>query len=115
MSMSAPGPILPAISTLLDHLAEVAKARAELLPREEGALAVMKLAMERLADLGWRDALYAPKDGTPFDAIEAGSIGIHTCVYLGKWPDGAFFYEEAGDLWPARPAMFRLKESGEGK
>lgn len=115
MSMPAPGPIPPTIAALLDHLAAASKARAEIMPCEDGALAVMKVAMERLADLGWRDAVYAPKDGTPFDAIEAGSIGIHTCVYLGKWPEGGFFYEEAGDLWPARPAMFRMKELGEGK
>lgn len=64
-------------------------------------------AVNALKRLGWRDAVYCPKDGSPFDAIEAGSTGIHRCHYFGEWPNGHYFVEEAGDLWPSRPILFR--------
>lgn len=86
--------------------------RADQMPDEQAALQVMFSAWERLKELGWREAMYCPKDGTAFDAIEAGSTGIHTCFYEGEWPDGHWWIAEAGDLWPARPILFRAKKEG---
>lgn len=83
--------------------------RAVLMPNERTCLLVMFNAYDRLHELGWRDAIYCPKDGTAFDAISAGSTGIGDCCYLGEWPNGGFFVAEAGDLWPANPILFRLK------
>ena len=56
---------------------------------------------------GWKEIAYAPKDGTPFEVITVGSIGIFRARWLGKDND-LLFVEEAGDLWPARAMLFRL-------
>ncbi len=57
-----------------------------------------------LAD-GWREINYAPKDGTVFEAIEPGSTGIHDTF----WMDCSFWVPEAGDAYPSRPILWRLK------
>ncbi|HYH38548.1 MAG TPA: hypothetical protein VD860_10050 [Azospirillum sp.] len=85
------------------------RARAEHMPDEAAALKVMFQAWRRLKDLGWREVMYCPKDGTVFDCIEAGSTGIHDCSYLGAWPNGHWIVHEGGDLWPSSPILFRLK------
>lgn len=77
------------------------------MPTEQDALKVMFSAWERLKQLGWREAIYCPKDGTPFEVIEAGSTGIHTAHYEGAWPKGSWWVREAGDLWPSRPILYR--------
>ena len=88
---------------------EAAKAkRAEDMPDEAAALSQMLDAHQRLKELGWSEAIYCPKDGTIFDAIEAGSSGIHKCHYSGQWPDGSWWIHSHGDLWPSRPILFRL-------
>lgn len=90
--------------------AMAAKARrAEQMPDEETALRVMHDAHQRLRELGWQDAIYCPKDGTPFDAIEAGSTGIHDCYYHGEWPKGSWWIMADGDTWPSRPILFRQR------
>ena len=81
---------------------------ADEMPDDEAALAVMGRAYERLRKLGWRNACYCPKDGSTFEVIEAGSIGIHRAHYEGEWPDGCWWIHEDGDLWPSRPILFRL-------
>ena len=58
--------------------------REEDMPTEQDALEVMFEAYQRLKELGWNNAIYCPKDGTMFDAIEAGSTGIHDCSYRGE-------------------------------
>lgn len=60
-----------------------------------------------LKALGWQEAKYCPKDGSPFEVIEAGSTGIHRCHYSGEWPDGTYWIEDTNDLWPSRPILFR--------
>lgn len=88
--------------------AEAAKAaRADAMPTEKEALDVMFEAYQRLQELGWREAIYCPKDGSPFLAIEAGSTGIHDCAYIGEWPTGSWEIIEADDLWPSRPILFK--------
>lgn len=42
------------------------KKRAEDMPDEKAAVAAMFEAWLRLKELGWREAEYCPKDGTPF-------------------------------------------------
>jgi hypothetical protein len=89
--------------TLLRH-------REKTMPDEHVALAHMFAAFERLRDFGFREIMYCPKDGTIFDAVEAGSTGIHRCHYDGDWPKGTWWIHDAGDLWPARPILYRLIE-----
>jgi hypothetical protein len=80
---------------------------AQAMETEQDALRVMFAAWERLRQLGWNDAIYCPKDGSSFHVIEAGSTGIHTAHYEGKWPDGSWWVSEAGNLWPSRPILWR--------
>lgn len=94
--------------------AERAKAeRARRMPTEHEALHAMWSAYQRLRELGWNAIMYCPKDGSTFDAIEAGSTGIHSCCYVGEWPDGSWWIAEAGDLWPAHPILYRLANRAE--
>lgn len=87
------------------------QARADLMPTEQDAIWLMNQAHLRLKELGWREAIYCPKDGSEFDAIEPGSTGIHKTVYSGKWPDGGWLVADAGDLWPSHPVLYRPSEA----
>jgi len=80
--------------------------RARYMPNIEAALTLMTQAHHRLKELGWREAMYCPKDGTNFEVIEAGSSGIHVCHYHGEWPNG-WWISDAGDLWPSHPILWR--------
>jgi hypothetical protein len=86
---------------------EVERDRAERWPTDQHAISAMTDAFHRLKTLGWREAMYCPKDGTAFEVIEAGSSGIHTCHYDGEWPTGTWWVHGEGDLWPSRPILFR--------
>ena len=86
--------------------------RASDMPDEKAALRTLADAVERLKELGWRDAIYCPKDGSMFDAIEAGSTGIHRCYYAGEWPKGSWWVVD-GDTWPSRPILYRLDPEAE--
>ncbi|KPH74068.1 hypothetical protein [Bosea vaviloviae] len=92
--------------------ASSAKLAADM-PTEGDALRELGRAYERLRQLGWSDAIYCPKDGSEFDAIEAGSTGIHRCQYEGDWPNGRWWIADAGDLWPSRPILYRLDPEAE--
>jgi len=94
-----------------DVFAERDAARAELMPTEQDAIKLMSEAFTRLKDLGWREAIYCPKDGSEFDIVEAGSTGIHKAHYSGDWPDGSWWVADAGDLWPSRPTLYRPTEA----
>lgn len=80
--------------------------RARLMPDMDAALMLMVEAHNRLRELGWREAMYCPKDGTSFEVIEAGSGGIHVCHYHGEWPNG-WWISADGDLWPSHPILWR--------
>jgi hypothetical protein len=82
--------------------------RAVQMPDDSAALNILHGAYQRLMDLGWREAVYCPKDGTVFEVIEAGSCGIHRCHYSGEWPKGGWWLYDSGDLYPSRPILFRL-------
>jgi len=93
---------------------DAAKAkRAADMPTEKDALNVMHEAYSRLRELGWREAIYGPKDGTWFQAIEAGSTGVFQCQYNGEWPKGSWWIADAGDLWPAHPILHKLSPEDE--
>lgn len=95
--------------------ADAAKAkRAEAMPDEASALRAMHDAHTRLTELGWREAIYCPKDGSPFDVIEAGGTGVHRAYYEGEWPTGRWWITSPdGDQWPSRPILFRLDPEAE--
>lgn len=72
--------------------AEKAKADAAAeMPLTTDALRVMQRGRSRLRELGWKEAQYCPKDGTPFAVIEYGSTGIFEAWYNGDWPDGRVY------------------------
>ena len=89
--------------------------RRRRIPDQDAALRLMTDAHIRLRELGWRDVIYCPKDGTWFEVIEAGSGGIHRCQYRGDWPDGGWWIQGDGDLWPSTPILFRLYPEDEAK
>lgn len=82
--------------------------RAVDMPTEQDAINTLWSAYQRLKELDWNDAIYCPKDGSSFDVIEAGSTGIHSCVYVGDWPDGMWLIN--GDD-PSRPILYRRTEA----
>ena len=70
-------------------------------------------AVQGLKACGWREIEYCPKDGTRFLAICAGSTGVHPHRYSGEWPNGSWWAEASGDLWPSRPALWKPMPSNE--
>jgi hypothetical protein len=94
---------------------EAARAKREAdMPTEQDALNALGQAYQRLSELGWRDAIYCPKDGSQFQVIEAGSTGVHDCTYDGEWPKGTWWVHD-GDTWPSRPILFRLYPADQAK
>jgi hypothetical protein len=78
--------------------------------REAGEVKLLEQMNDALNGLkagGWADAVYCPKDGTRFLAIEAGSTGVFPCYYQGEWPNGSWWAEAHGDLWPSRPVLWK--------
>ncbi len=66
-------------------------------------------AFNQLRTLGWREMMYAPRDGTPVQIIELGSTGIHEACWMSFDHGslnicGSFFAD--GD-YPSRPALWR--------
>ena len=84
------------------------KHRADMMPTEQDAIAVMFKAWERLKELGWREAAYAPRDGRTLEFIEAGSTGVH----VGHRDEKYTWLHDAGDLWPSHPILFREAAAG---
>jgi len=84
--------------------------RAERLPDTRSCLSSMLDARERLIELGWREMSGFPTDGaTSFWIVEVGSTGVHDAVYLGEYPNGYFFVQAGGDLWPTKPILWKPK------
>lgn len=96
--------------------ADARKAKREQdMPDERAAINALFEAWLRLKELGWREAVYCPKDGTQFQAIETGSAGIHPCFYSGEWPDGYWMLGEGMDCGPSRPILFKLHPEDEAR
>lgn len=92
-----------------DAIARTLAVRAAKMPTDQAAIEQLNEAYRRLQDLGWKEAIYCPKDGSDFDVVEAGSTGIHPCFYMGKWPEGSFMIASHGDVYHSRPILFRLR------
>lgn len=88
---------------MLGAIEAAKRERAEKMPTELDALRFMFSAWERLKELGWREAMYAPRDGRTLEFIEAGSTGIHR----GHKDEKFTWIHDAGDLWPSNPILFR--------
>lgn len=109
-------PLTRAEADAIWSAAEAAKAkRAVDMPDERAALNAMFQAWSRLKELGWREAMYCPKDGSAFKVIEAGSTGIFDCHYQGEWASGHFLIADGGDLWPSHPILFKLLPEDQAK
>lgn len=100
-----------------EAMLEAAKAaeaeRAVRMPDEQAAIKAMHDAWLRLKQLGWREGMYAPRDGATFKVIEVGSTGIFDCDYShGYWTT----YDEH-DAYPSSqyPAMFKLLPEDQAK
>lgn len=102
-------------ASLLAEIDAARDRRATLMPDVRTALRAMFEAFDRLRELGWREGIYAPKDGTEFEVIEAGSTGVFHCRYYGSWPDGMWMTSDGHDLYPSQspPMLFRLSEADE--
>lgn len=85
------------------------------MPDERAAIDALFESFQRLRELGWREAIYCPKDGTPFKAIEAGSTGIHPCFYMGDWPTGSWMVGDGMDCGPSHPILFKLHPEDEAR
>jgi hypothetical protein len=81
-------------------------------PEERALLDAMFKQFDGLRELGWQEAVYCPKDGSVFLAIEAGSTGVHECHYQGEWPKGSWWTHAAGDLWPSHPILWKPLPKG---
>jgi hypothetical protein len=81
--------------------------RARKMPCEKDAIRQLFEAHQRLEELGWKNIIYCPKDGSMFQAIEAGSTGIFECNYDGKWPNGSWWIYSDGDVSPSYPILFK--------
>lgn len=102
-------PITRAEGEALWEAAKAAEAkRAADMPTEQDAINVMFSAWQRLKELGWREAMYCPKDGSTFKVIEPGSTGIFDCTYSGEWATGHFFVHDRHDSYPSHPVLFKL-------
>lgn len=78
--------------------------------REAGDVKLLEQMHDAWAGLkacGWREIEYCPKDGSRFLAISAGSTGVFPHYYRGEWPNGHWWAEAHGDLWPARPILWK--------
>jgi hypothetical protein len=71
-------------------------------PDEKPHLDAIFHAWRALQELGWRDAIYAPRDSSPLLLIEAGSTGVHE-----GYRDDIGFWIYDGDTWPSRPILFK--------
>ena len=70
---------------------------------------IMRLTNE-MREEGWREIAYCPKGGTLFWAWEPFSSLPYKCSYRGEWPTGSWLAYTDGDIWPARPSLFKLIE-----
>jgi len=81
-------------------------------PQEALQLTMLRAAYNSLLNLGWQHIVCCPKDGTRFMCITPqGHFAL--CVYMGEWPKGGWFMEDADDLWPVYPALWKPMPSPE--
>ena len=81
-------------------------AKKEKPQREAWAHPAMRAAFDATQELlnnGWRGASYCPKDGTRFLAWTPTMPTPFVCYYQGEWPNGKWWAEMDGDVWPQNP------------
>ena len=87
--------------------------RKSVIPDEKTALVLMFESYQRLKELGWNDAVYAPSDRTPLDMIEIGSTGVHSGYCERRPPSliaNKWFWILDDDAWPSHPILYRAKK-----
>lgn len=77
------------------------------MPTEQDALSAMFEAYTRLKELGWREAIYCPKNNVACLFIEPGSTGIHEGFYMGEWPKGGWWL--GPEMSPSYPCLYKEK------
>jgi len=73
---------------LWEECEEARRKRAESMPTFLGAMSAISDAQQRMTELGWRPAIYCPKDRSRFAVVQFGSTGIFAGRYRGEWPEG---------------------------
>lgn len=111
-------PLTRAEGEALWAAAEKAQAdRAERMPDEQAAIRAFFDAQTRLKELGWRDGVHIPRDGTMVKVIQIGSTGIFDCDCRGEWPDCTWTTYDEHDAYPSsqHPAFFKLNPEDQAK
>jgi hypothetical protein len=101
------GNVITTHNDWVQKLRREASDRARSMPTETSAIKAMMAAYVRLTELGWASAIYCPKDGTPFFAIEAGCGAAGICHYDGDWPSGTWWMHDGLESYPSRPILWR--------
>lgn len=71
---------------------------------QEVEIRIIFNAFNRLQKLGWRAAIYAPRDRSPLLLIEAGSTGIHH-----GYRDEHGFWVHDGETYPSNPILWKAE------
>ena len=93
------------ISTILMTAQLRRKERAEHLPTTDHCTVALLQVVERLRELGWQAAEYAPRNRS-FNAVVLGGSGVHRCMWIGG-TTGGWFLEDDHDWWPARIVVWK--------
>lgn len=80
------------------------RTRAADMPTEQDALNRLFECWLRLKELGWREAVYMPKDHSIHPLIECGSTGIHNGYHDET---GRYWIVSDNDSWPSSPILYR--------
>lgn len=88
--------------------------RIDEMPDIPHALRVFTRAYRRLIELGFKEIIYVPKDGSTFEVIEPGSTGIFPCNWQEEPARGSFWIHEDGGS-PSHPVLWRPKQERECK
>ena len=91
--------------------------RAADMPDEKAAIEALWNAQQRLKELGWREGIYSPRDGTRFRIVELGSTGIFDCDCHGEWPNCTWTSYDDHDAYPSSkpPILFKLYPEDQAK
>jgi hypothetical protein len=102
---------------LWDKMEKAKADREQRMPDEQSAIRALFDARLRLTELGWREGIYCPKDGTSFRVIEAGSTGIFDCTCKGEWPSCTWTTFDEHDAYPSSqaPLLFKLYPEDQAK
>jgi len=101
MAENSPTEVTPEeFQSILDEMDQSRARRAALMPNQQTAIRALFEAFDRLRELGWREGIYCPKDGSEFEVIEAGSEHAESILALAHNPawitlDGRVFHRQA--------------------